>query len=137
RIEAGRHSHRVLASMDVAPTILEAAGVKYDGPIDGISFLDTLLGKKEKIGTRDLFFFRREGGDRYGGQTISAVRRGDWKLLQNSPWDPFELYNVKTDPRETNERSRQHPDVYRALLRAMRKQIQRNGAVPWQKPVGR
>ena len=47
---------------------------------------------------RDLYFVRREGGAAYGGKSYEAIIRGDWKLLQNDPWSPLELHNLKTDP---------------------------------------
>ena len=48
------------------------------------SILTTLKGLEQPAVERDLFFHRREGGTRYGGLTINAVRRGDLKLLQLS-----------------------------------------------------
>src|SRR5690625_5629712 len=65
--------------------------------------MPTLLGKEqEKYRDEPLFFTRREGGIRYGGLTIQAVRLGDWKLLQNSPFEARELYNLSEDPKEQN-----------------------------------
>jgi arylsulfatase A-like enzyme len=41
---------------------------------------------------------RREGGPQYGGRSCEAIIRGDWKLMQNDPFSPMELYNLKADP---------------------------------------
>ena len=100
RIKPGSHSERLCLTMDLFPTVLEAAGVPCRHAIDGVSLLGTLLGKEEPRAERTVFFTRREGGPAYGGKTIDAVRRGDWKLLQNSPYGPLELYNLKADPLE-------------------------------------
>ena len=121
-------------TMDLFPTVLEAAGIEIDHRIDGRSFLPTLLGQSQPE-LRDYWFFRRrEGGTRYGGKTIEAVRRGDWKLLQNSPFAPMELYNLKDDPREQNNLIGKQRRVFQELAAALRRQIQRYGTVPWQPP---
>ena len=49
---------------------------------------------------RDLYFVRREGGLAYGGKSYEAIIRGEWKLLQNDPYGPLELYNLNDDPQE-------------------------------------
>ena len=111
--------------------------VTFDHVIDGRSILPTLLGQPQITDDRDLFFHRREGGDRYGGLTIHAVQRDGWKLLQNSPFAPLELYNLRDDPGEQNELSQERKQEFRELSAALRVQIQRGGAVPWQPPKRR
>ena len=137
RIAAGSSSERVAITMDLFATICEAAGVTLKHRIDGRSILPTLLGESQPPEQRDLFFHRREGGERYGGLTIHAVRRGEWKLLQNSPFAPLELYNLSQDPAEQNDLASDNRKVYRELLAALRVQFQRGGAVPWQRPARR
>ncbi len=132
RIPAGSRSDLVAMTMDLFPTFAEAAGAEFDHPIDGVSILPTFLGEEQHF-ERDLFWTRREGGNRYMGKTIWAIRRGDWKLLQNSPMGPFELYHLGDDPLETTDLSRERPQVFNALAAALRAHIQRGGAVPWQK----
>ena len=133
RIEPGASSQRVLLTMDLFPTVLEAAGISYDGPLEGGSFLPTLLGQNQPPREEPLYFSRREGGTRYGGLTIQAVRMGDWKLLQNSPFSPQELYNLSDDPTEEHNLIHDHPDKYKELNAIMMDFIQRGGRVPWQK----
>lgn len=134
-IEQGSASEVIALSMDLCPTVLEAAGVAIPDNLDGRSILPTLTGKLQELPPRDLFFSRREGGNAYGGKTIDAVIRGDWKLLQNFPWQPLELYNLADDPAETTDLRKQQPKVFNELSAAMRRHIQRRGAVPWQKPA--
>ena len=85
--------------------------------------------------SRDLYFVRREGGPAYGGKSYEAIIRGDWKLMQNTPYSPLELYNLKDDPAETQDLIKTKPAVARDLSTALRRQIQRGGAVPWQAPA--
>jgi len=137
RISAGSHSDRIAITMDLFATICDVAGVPVKHTIEGRSILPTLLGQAHPAEERDLFFHRREGGERYGGLTIHAIRRGEWKLLQNSPFAPMELYNLRQDPAEQNDLANTNRKVYRELLSALRVQIQRGGAVPWQRPARR
>ena len=134
RIRAGSQSSRVLLSMDLMPTLLEAAGVSIDHEIDGQSFLPALLGRDQPEPKRDLFFGRREGGRVFRGGTIEAIRRGDWKLLRSRPGGPWELYNLATDPLEQTDVAAREPERTRALRTAMEAQLARYATVPWQPP---
>ncbi|MFP6769050.1 MAG: sulfatase-like hydrolase/transferase, partial [Planctomycetaceae bacterium] len=137
QIKPGSRTDFMALSMDLFPLVCEVAGIGPPVGIEGRSFLPTLLGKPQERLRTLWFFSRREGGTRYGGKTIEAVRRGPWKLLQNSPFKPLELYNLEIDPREQKDLARTNPKVFRELSSALRKQLQRYGKVPWQKPVGR
>ncbi len=134
KIKPGSMSERVCLTMDIFPTVLEAAGIRQKREIEGVSFLPALLGKDDAGPERTLFFVRREGGVAYGGKAIDAVRRGDWKLLQNSPFGPRELYNLKADPQEKENLFAKEPKKVQELSAALREHIQRAGAVPWQGP---
>ncbi len=133
KIKPGSQTGFRALSMDLFPTILELAGVKPADDLDGKSILPTLLGKQQPKLRNHLFFRRREGGLRYNGKTIEAVIRGDWKLLQNSPFEPLELYNLKQDPLEKNDLKTKAPRIYRELATALRREIQRYGEIPWQR----
>jgi arylsulfatase A-like enzyme len=134
RIEAGSRSDRVALTMDLFPTICEACGAGFDHEIDGRSILPTLLGKPQCEEDRFLFWVRREGGTRYGGQAYYAVRHGDWKLVQNSPFEPLKLYNLKDDPLEKNPLPNSHKE-YRELFAALQNHVNESGTVPWQRRI--
>lgn len=133
-IPAGQQTDRVAVTMDLFATTCEVAGVKASTNIDGVSFLSTLLGQPQATPQRDLYFVRREGGPAYGGKTIEALIRGDWKLLQDSPFAPLELYNLKADPKETTNLAAHEKNIFNDLSAALRQHIQRGGETPWQAP---
>lgn len=134
KIRPGASTDRIALSMDIFATCSEIAGVKPPRDIDGESFLPTLLGQSQPDTGRDLYFVRREGGIAYGGKTIEALRRGDWKLLQDSPFAPLELYNLRDDPGETTDLAGKQKKILQELDASLRLQLQRGGAVPWQPP---
>ena len=135
KIQPGTVTDQINLSMDLYPTLLDAASASSDDTIEGRSFLPTLLGENFTEEERPLFFTRREGGTRYGGQSIYAVRLGNWKLLQNSPWQSLELYNLANDPKEQRDLAEKEPEKYQELLKLLMKHIQQGGQIPWQPPI--
>ena len=133
-IKAGSRSDYAGLNFDLFPTFLELAGVKPAADLDAISLVPLLKGGTITV-PRDLYFVRREGGAAYGGRSYEAIIRGDWKLLQNDPFSPVELYDLKTDPQEKINLAATNKKVLNELAIALRQHIQRGGATPWQKPT--
>jgi arylsulfatase A-like enzyme len=134
QIKPGSHSDYAGLNFDLFPTFLELAGVKPAADLDAISLVPILKGGKITT-PRDLYFVRREGGTVYGGKSYEAIIRGDWKLMQNDPFSPLELYNLKADPQERTNLAATNKKMFNELSAALRQQIQRGGAIPWQKPT--
>lgn len=120
-------------TMDLFPTALEAAGGTPADDLDALSFLPLLKTGMQVAPERDLFFVRREGNLRYMGGCSWAMKRGPWKLVKNTPMEPWELYHLGQDPLETNDLAKKERKVFENLAAAMRAHIQRGGSVPWQK----
>jgi len=137
RIPAGTESDALAMIMDILPTCCEAAGVSVEHWIEGSSFLPVLMGQARDMPDRVLHWVRREGtgtGIRtYLGQEYYAVRRKDAKLLHNGPFQSLELYDLAEDEREIRDLAGSAPHLFRELGRLMQRQVQRAGAVPWQK----
>lgn len=121
-------------SFDLFPTFLELAGITPSDPeeLDAISLVPILNGGRIEA-PRQLYFVRREGGRVYGGKSYEALIRGDWKLLQNDPYSPLELYNLKNDPGETKDLARKAPKIFNEMSDLLSRHIQRGGSVPWEK----
>ncbi len=139
KIQPGSSTNHTGMTMDIFPTILEACGIEWDGPIDGVSFAPVLSGKSVDVSERPMIFSRREGGLAYNGKTIEAIRIGDLKLVHNSPFEPYELYNVTRDPYEKNNlladlQPSQFGKVtgFNELRARLAKHYQDRGRIPWQ-----
>jgi arylsulfatase A-like enzyme len=72
---------------------------------------------------------------RHGGSAYHALRLGDWKMLRNTPYEPWQLYNLMEDPEERNDRAADHPAILQRLNKVLMNYIQEGGRVPWQRPA--
>lgn len=90
---------------DVLPTAADIAGVTPPEEIDGISILPTLLGNKQDLSDRFLYWEFHEKGYQ------QAVRVGDWKAVRLAPESELELYDLPSDPGEEHNVAADHPDV--------------------------
>ena len=131
-IAANSSNDESVMTMDIFPTIKDIVGKKSDSVIDGVSLLPLLNASARTNQPRNLFFSMRDGGARMGGQTIQAVISGNWKLLQNSPYQPYELYNLSTDPFEQHNVADAAVKKFQELQIEMVKHIKLGGSVPWQ-----
>ncbi|MEM1294282.1 MAG: sulfatase-like hydrolase/transferase [Verrucomicrobiota bacterium] len=134
-IKAGEVSNHVGITMDFYPTLAEIAGAKISHPIDGESFAPLLLGKPfSPDPSRPLFWVRLEGNQKYGGLSYHAARIGDWKLLRNTPFEPYQLFNVGNDASEAQFVPREKaPQKYNELFNELMKHINVAGKTPWQR----
>ena len=132
KIPVGR-SNELGITMDYLPTFCEIAGIKVENEIEGKSLAPIWLEGAKGDPNRTLIWVRREGNFRYQGRAYYAIRKGDWKLLQNHPFEPMQLLNLKNDPAEENPKP-PHGKVAQDLIRTLMKHVQKAGNMPWQKP---
>ena len=100
-VAPGRGSGALVSNLDVAPTLLDAAGAGFDRPVDGASLLPVCRGD---AGRDDLMC------ETFGHQTDVVGRvlvtgrhkhvcnQGDRDELYDLEADPFELSNLIDDP---------------------------------------
>ena len=132
-IKAGTVSDYQGLNFALFPTFLELAGAPPQLHIDAISLAPILQGKTLAT-QRELYFTRREGGPKYGGKSYEAIIVDGWKLMQNDPYSPLELYDLNNDPNESNNQIHIAKPKARDLSDRLRKHIQRGGRTPWQAP---
>ena len=133
KVRPGSSTEQNVLTMDIFPTLCEIASVPIKHKIDARSFLPILLQTKDVLPARDEYFVRREGGSYFVGDTIKALRCGDWKIVKNRIDEPYELYNLSADPLEERNRATSNEAEYEDMKLRIRTQIQQAGAIPWQK----
>jgi len=116
----GVNSNAVVNGTDFYPTMLEMAGLplQTNDHQDGVSFVPALQGQAFDRG--EPIFWHSPLARPYstGDFNSSAVRDGDYKLIwwYDTPGQPYELYNVKTDVGENHDLSKIMPDKAAELL---------------------
>ena len=104
----------VTVSYDLFPTILDYAGLKSETEIDGKSLMPILKGES-KMDREDVFWhFPHYHGSLW--KPGSAIRHGDWKLVEHFESNTVELYDLKSDIGEMNDLSSNFPKKTQDLL---------------------
>jgi arylsulfatase A-like enzyme len=96
RVRAGTVIDTPVSSVDFLPTICELAGVRA-GDVDGVSLLPLL--DRRQLAPRALFWHYPHYSNQ-GGEPGSAIREGDWKLIEFHVDGRRELYNLRSDEGE-------------------------------------
>jgi arylsulfatase A-like enzyme len=117
-------------TMDIMPTLCEIAGVNPGNEIDGRSLLPILNNEKKELPDRSVFFMRREGGN-YAGLCYYAARNNRYKLVQNSPFEPIQMFDIIADPLEKNPLN-QNSEEYKKLFTELTQHIRLSGNIKWQ-----
>jgi len=123
----------VMHVTDFVPTFLELAGTQHPSvtddklaPLIGKSLTPLMTGKTESVRTEEDWI----GEELFGNRMI---RQGDWKLCYilktaggSGEW---ELFNLKTDPAETTDLSKQEPGKTKTMLALWDKYVAQNGVI--------
>lgn len=129
--------------MDLAPTILELAGVTHPAPLykgrevvpmRGKSMVPFITGTTPRIHPTDFI----QGWETCGR---AAVRRGDWKIVFiPKPRGPerWQLYNLSKDPGEVNDLSEHSDQAHRMkeMLKLWDQYVLETGVIPLAPELG-
>jgi arylsulfatase A-like enzyme len=130
----GQISTEFATAMDVAPTILELAGVEHPGrtwkgraiePVRGRSLMPYLRGETEVVHSEDV----ATGWELFGR---CAIRRGDWKALLLPPPDGpgrWQLYDLSRDPGETDDLAGAEPARLAGLVEDWNAYVEETGVL--------
>ncbi len=141
KIRPGIKTDVPVSNLDFYPTILEVAGIKKpeEKVLDGTSIIPVLTGSgdlgerpfywhfpiylqayiKGDTTTQDPLFRTRPG---------SAIRLGDWKLIQYFENNDLELYHLNNDPGEKNNLAETEKEKVRELLQLLERWRKETGA---------
>ena len=112
KIKPGSISNHICAHWDFLPTFCELAKISIPSHTDGISYMPTLTGRKQKAHSYLYWEFHSYGN-------AQAIRMGDWKgirlKVKNNPNAPIQLYNLKQDIGETKNIATNHPDIIKRI----------------------
>jgi N-acetylglucosamine-6-sulfatase len=121
----------MIANIDIAPTILEAAGLKSPESIDGKSFLPLLAGAP--ILWRDKLLYEYYWEWNFPQTpTIHALRTERYKFIRPyGVWDVEELYDLQNDPQEITNliNSPQHQSFVKEMKAQMFALLQETGGM--------
>lgn len=121
-VPAGRTVGHLVANLDIAPTILDAAGLSRPSHYQGLSLLPLASGAQVPEWRGELiyeYFWERWAPST---PTLHALVTTRWKFIRAyGLWDLHELYDLQNDPHELNNLYG-HPD-YRSRAMAMDKRL--------------
>ncbi|WP_211297527.1 arylsulfatase [Jejuia pallidilutea] len=118
-IKEGSVTNHIAAFWDVMPTFCEIAGASIPNQTDGISFLPTLKGLKQKE-HEYLYWEFNEDIEMEKGHYKQAVRWNDWKGIYYINEDRFELYHLKNDIEENHDVAKENPEVVQKIKDIMK-----------------
>jgi N-acetylglucosamine-6-sulfatase len=126
-IEPGSVFEELIQNIDIAPTVMDVAGLKTPRRMDGKSFLPILQGKK--IPWRDAAFYEYYWERNFPHTpTTHGVRTNHYKYIHyHGIWDVDELYDLKNDPEEMANLidSPEHQDLIKQLNSRMFEWLER------------
>lgn len=112
--------------MDLFRTFAAAAGVKGETGLDGLSLVPLLQNPRTQLDRQTLFFHYPHY---YPTTTpVSAIRDGDWKLLEYFEDQHVELYHLREDPGEQTDLAARQPAQSDRLRRRLAEWRQAVGA---------
>lgn len=111
---------QLLINVDIAPTLLEIAGVPVPPSMQGRSFLRVLEGEDQA--SRDAFYYEFFEYPDYDhcARKHRGLRTAKWKLIEY--WEKpveYELYDLVADPDETKNLAKSRASVVRELKSRM------------------
>lgn len=116
----GKTCAEPIISVDYYPTIAKLARVELpkDHKVDGVS-LTPLLRDPSRNLERDAIYWHYPHYHGGGSEPHSAIRAGDWRLVEFQHGPRVELYNLANDPSETTDLAKTTPAKTTQLLKML------------------
>jgi arylsulfatase A-like enzyme len=127
RFEGGKRLDGLVQQMDLAPTILELAGVEVPKSMEAESLMPALTGEDSQ-GRDFVFAEHSRDGILQATEFMTMIRSKEWKLVHFLD-EPFgQLFDLKNDPQEVNNLwgDPHHAEQKHKLLDALREWLIRS-----------
>ena len=113
-IPEGKEYDGLIANFDFYSTIAATVGLPIPKHCDGVNLLPFLKDKKKGDPHEYLFWLNNEPGDAVRRHLI-AVRWKHWRLYKKYDKDPWQLFDLKSDPREEKDLANKYPELVQQL----------------------
>lgn len=110
----GKRYDGLIANFDFYSTIASLTTQRIPAHCDGVDLFPYLKGEKAGDAHEYLFWLNNQPDDAVRRHLI-AVRWKDWRLYRKYDKDPWQLFNLKSDPREETDVAADHPDIVRQM----------------------
>ena len=110
--KAGMVSEEPISSIDLFPTIVNAAKVDISHEIDGVDLKPAFEGESLN---REALYWHYPHYSNQGGIPGGAIRMGDYKLFERYEDGRVHLYNLKDDIGERNDLADAKPELSQKL----------------------
>ena len=130
--QAGTTCCTPVSSIDFFPTLIDIAGAKLPGPVDGRSLVP-LLKQSGTFEREALFWHYPHYWSSNRVRPYGVVRAGDWKLIEFYEDMRVELYDLKNDLSEARDLAKDKPEKtaeLRARLHNWRQSVDAQMPVP-------
>jgi arylsulfatase A-like enzyme len=113
-IKKGSETNAPVISNDFFPTLLQLSGLPLmpQQHMDGISLVPLFQSKKIE---REALYWHYPHYGNQGGAPASAIRYGEWKLIEQFESNTFGLYDLAKDPGEKNNLIDKEPSIAKKL----------------------
>lgn len=133
RIKPGTLCDALVANIDVAPTLLELAGVDSRETLDGNSLVPLLKNPDARGSWRKGLVYEYYWEPSFPQTpTTFGLRNQQYKLIQyHGLWDTDELYNIEQDPKETHNLIRvpEHARRISEMRQELHQQLKQTGGL--------
>ena len=110
----GKQYNGLIANFDFYATITSLASQTIPKHCDGVDLMPYLTGQRTGDAHEYLFWLNSQPDDAQRRHLI-AVRWKDWRLYRKYEKDPWQLFDLRLDPREENDIASKHPDVVKQM----------------------
>lgn len=122
-VKAGSENRNMVLNLDFGETLLDAAGVKVPGEMQGRSMLPLLKGQQPADWRKEVYYHYVESGGQHNVPKHFGVRTEQYKLIYYYDLNEWELFDLKVDPQEL--KSRYSDPAYAGIVTELKTKLKR------------